>query len=158
MGIPEGEEKGQLKEFVSALIPKLMGERNFLKPPLIDRAHRTQQLQPTEGARPCTLIARVHYHQEKVLIICLGRPRSLEYSGQRVFIFPDYTAEVLEQRRGFREVMQTLRELKAKHSLRFPAKLYIQHNGQPRVFTSPREAKTFVDGAMRCRAGDEGGE
>lgn len=155
VGIPEGEEKGKPTEFISALIPKLLGEAHFQKPLLIDRAHRTQQPKPTEGARPRTLIARVHFFHEKDMIIRLGRQQTLVYNGRRVFIFPDYTAEVMEQRRGFRDVMQTLREMEVKYSLRFPAKLQLQHNGQLKVFTSPGEAKKFVEGHLRSNAGNE---
>lgn len=143
--IPEGEEKGTPTEFICALIPKLLGESHFQKPVIINCAHRTQQPKPAEGARPRTFIARVHHYQEKEMIIRLGRQQTLEYNGQQVLIFPDYTAEVMEQRSGFHEVMQDLREMTIKHSLRFPAKLHLQHNGQQRIFTSPGEAKRFVD-------------
>lgn len=130
VGIPQGEEKGNLTEFVSALIPKLLGETHFPKPVIVDRAHRSQQPKPVEGAsgpsaRPCTIIARVHHYQEKEKIIRLARQQSLKYGAHKVFIFPDYTAEVMEQRRGFREAMAALRELQ-------------------KIFTSPEEAIMFV--------------
>lgn len=149
VGIPEGEEKGKPTEFISDILPTLLGESHFPKPVAIDRAHRTLQPKPAEGARPRTLIARVHHYQVKETIMRLARQqRNLMYKGQRVFIYPDYTAEVMEQRRAFQEVMQALRESKIKHSLRFPAKLHLQHDGQPMVFTSPGEAKAFVDRAL----------
>lgn len=155
VGIPEGEEKGRPTEFISAIFPTLLGESHFPKPVVIDRAHRTLQPKPAEGARPRTFIARVHHYQEKETIMRLARQqRNLTYNGQRVFIYPDYTAEVMEQRRAFREIMQALRESEIKHSLRFPAKLHLQHNGQPMVFTSPGDAKTFVDRALSRNAGN----
>lgn len=145
IGVPEGEEKGRPTEFVSNLIPKLLGDDNFTKPVVIDRAHRTQQPKPPEGSRPRMIIARVHLTQEKEKILRLGRQSSMEYEGNRILIFPDYTAEVMEQRRSFREVLQLLREKEIRHSLRFPARLHIHHRGQVKVFDHPDEAKTFIN-------------
>lgn len=145
LGIPEGEEKGRPTEFVSDLIPKLLGDDNFTKPVVIDRAHRIQQPKPPEGSRPRMIIARVHLTQEKEKILRLGRQCSMEYEGNRVLIFPDYTAEVMEQRRNFREVLQLLREKEIRHSLRFPARLHIHRQGQVKTFNDPDEAKTFIN-------------
>lgn len=83
---------------MSKLILKLLGDVNFAKPVVIDRAHRVQQPQPPEGSRPCMIIARVHRTQEKEKILRLGSQCSMEYEGNRILIFPDYSAEVLEQR------------------------------------------------------------
>lgn len=127
LGVPEGEEKGRPTEFVSNLIPRLLGDDNFTKPVVIDRAHRTLQPKPPEGSRPRMIIARVHLIQEKEKILRLGRQSSMEYEGNRILIFPDYTAEVMEQRRSFREVLRLLREKEIRHSLRFPARLHIHH-------------------------------
>lgn len=118
VGIPEGEEKGRPTDFVSQLIPKLLGAENFDEPVMIDRAHRTLQPKPAEGARPRTIVARVHLPQEKGKILRLGRQHALEYSGNRIFVFPDYTVEVMEKRRSFKEVLQTLREKNVQHSRR----------------------------------------
>lgn len=145
LGIPEGEEKGRPTEFVSNLIPKLLGDDNFAKPVVIDRAHRIQQPKPPEGSRPRMMIARVHLTQDKEKIMRLGRQRSMEYEGNRILIFPDYSAEVMEQRRRFREVLQLLREKEIRHSLRFPARLHIDHEGQVKTFNDPDEAKTFIN-------------
>lgn len=80
---------------------------------------------------------------------CGKSDRTLEYNGHKVYIFPDYTAEVMEQRRAFSDVMRELRELKVTHSLRFPARLRVQHNGQFKTFTDPVEAAKFVETRLR---------
>lgn len=81
LGVPEGEEKGRPTEFVSNLIPRLLGDDNFTKQVVIDRAHRTQQPKPPEGSRPHMIIAWVHLTQEKEKILQLGRQSSIEYEG-----------------------------------------------------------------------------
>lgn len=91
------------------------------------------------------IIARVHLAQEKEKILRLGRQSSMEYEGNRILIFLDYTAEVMEQQRSFREVLQLLRDRDIRHSLRFPARLHINYQRQVKTFDHPDEAKIFVN-------------
>ncbi|KAG1935267.1 hypothetical protein F2P79_019375 [Pimephales promelas] len=126
IGIPEGAEKGRPTEFVAELIKQLF--EDFSDPPIIDRAHRVPQPKPPEGAKSRAIIARMHYFQDKERILHLRQGRQLDYQGRKVLFFPDYTAEVMEQRRSFSEAMQSLRELNVRHTLRFPAKLCITYN------------------------------
>lgn len=145
IGIPEKEEEGRPTEFVEALLPKLLGEENFQSPVVIDRAHRILGRQPAAGAKPRAIIARVHFYREKERILRIRRERQLEYKGNKVLIFPDYTTEVMRQRREYTEVLQKLRELKMDHSLLFPARLRIKHQDRFRVFSTPGEAMTFIN-------------
>ncbi len=147
IGIPEGVEKGRPTEFVAELIKQLFAD--FSDPPVIDRAHRVPQPKPAEGARPRAIIARIHYYQDKERILRLRRGRELDYQGHKVLIFPKYTAEVVEQRRSFSEVIRSLQELKVGYFLRFPAKLCIAHNGVSKLFTSPTEAKLYVEKELK---------
>lgn len=62
VGIPEDEEEGRPTDFVSKLIPKLLGEEHFPRPVKIDRAHRSLQPKPATGARPRTILARIHHY------------------------------------------------------------------------------------------------
>ncbi|KAL7881038.1 hypothetical protein SRHO_G00032920 [Serrasalmus rhombeus] len=144
VGVPEGEEKGKPVEFVAGLLPKLLGATHFAEPLIIDL-----QPKPPEGAKAHTIIARVHFYTEKEWILRLRAGRNLDYNGHKVYIFPDYTAEVLSQRRSFRDVMQALRALQVTHTLRFPAKLCVQHNGQLKSFTSPAEAARFGESDVK---------
>ncbi|KAE8289465.1 hypothetical protein D5F01_LYC11166 [Larimichthys crocea] len=97
------------------------------------------------GAKPHAIIARVHFYREKEFILRLRRERQLEYKGNKVLIFPDYTAEVMRQWREYTEAQQRLRELKVEHSLLFPARLRIKHNDRSKVFSTPSEAMTFIN-------------
>ncbi|KAM9336985.1 uncharacterized protein ABDE67_020023 [Symphorus nematophorus] len=157
IGIPEQEEGGKPTEFVEALIPKLLGEDNFQSSVVIDRAHRTLRPPPPEGARPRAIIARVHFYREKELILRLRRARELVYKGNKVLIFPDYTPEVMRQRREYSEALRALRELKVEHSLLFPARLRIKHKGQFKVFTTPDVAvpKQVEDGDYESSVSQE---
>lgn len=67
---------------------------------------------------------------------------------------PDYTAEVMDQQHGLRDVMATLREKKIKHSLQFPAKLHVHHNALRKVFASPGDAPTYI-GTLQQDTGND---
>lgn len=96
VGIPEDEERRK---------------EHFPHPIKVDRSHRALQAKPPAGAKPRTILARIHHFQEKELILRRCRmQKGCEYKGNRVMIFPDYTNEVMNQRRAFNGVMQTLME------------------------------------------------
>lgn len=149
VGIPEDEEKGRTTDFIAGLIPKLLGVSSFAKPVIVDRAHRIPVPKPTDVKRPRSIIARIHFYQEKELILRLSRQQQMIYNGQRIYVYPDYTAEVMAQRRGFREVTQALREREVKYSLCLPAKLHVQHNDQVKVFPSPGDVKSFIESELK---------
>lgn len=152
IGIPEQEEGGKPTEFVAALIPQLLGNDNFKSPVVVDRAHRTSRPLPKEGAKPRAIIARIHFYREKELILRLRRERQLDFKGNKVFIFPDYTPDVMRQRREFAEALKMLREQQVEHSLLFPTKLRIKHKDQVKIFTTVGEAMTFINTVLKTTA------
>ncbi|XP_072097787.1 uncharacterized protein [Mobula birostris] len=117
VGIQEGEEDGKPTEFVSRLIPKLLGEEHFPYQVKVDRAHPSLQPKPAAGAKLRTILARIHHFQVKELILCCSRLPPMEYEGNKVFIFPDYTNELMTQCCAFQNVLQTLRDGGIKYSL-----------------------------------------
>lgn len=81
------------------------------------------------------------------MIFHLGRQQSMEYKGDKVLIFPDYTSEVMAQRRAFREVLQALRDEGIKHTLQYLDKLhvYARDGGASRIFMDPKEAAKSLE-------------
>lgn len=145
VGVKEGEEGGRPTEFVSKLVPELLGQANFTKPVKIDRAHRSLRPKPQANERPRVLIAKVHNDRDVRSILQLSRQQApLSYHGERVYIFPDYTAEVSSQRQAFNTVKKRLTDAGARCSLRFPAKLQVVHNNATKVFDSPADAERFA--------------
>ncbi|KAF7645919.1 hypothetical protein LDENG_00196690, partial [Lucifuga dentata] len=99
--IAEGEEKGQTTSFLGELIPQLLGRENFSKPVKVDRARQSLQPKPGVGEKPHTIIARMHYAWDKEYILKLYHQKApVFYKGSRVFIYNDYTVDVLTQRPG----------------------------------------------------------
>lgn len=145
VGIKEGEEKANPTDFVTRLIPQLLGQSNFSKPIKIDRAHRSLKPKPQDNERPRVIIAKVHNDCDVSKILRLSRQQApLNYQGSRVFIFPDYTAEVSSQRQAFNNVKKRLTDSGAKCSLRFPAKLQVVYNSEVKVFNTPADAERFA--------------
>ncbi|CAL1600503.1 unnamed protein product [Knipowitschia caucasica] len=144
VGIKEDSEKGNPTDFVSKLIPELLGERHFPSPLKVDRAHRSLQPKPAAGDKPRTIMARIHHFQVKELILRLSRTQPMVYKGNKVLFFRDYTNEVMSQRRAFRDVMKALRDGGVKHHLRYPARLHVYWDGEegtPEVFKDPAVAE-----------------
>lgn len=148
VGIPENAEDGRPTDFVSKLIPELLGREHFPNPVKIDRAHRTLQPKPAAGAKPRTILARIHHFQEKEMILRLSREkRGCEFKGNKILLFPDYTSEVMSQRRAFADVMQALRGEGIRHSLRYPARLHVywRDGEKPTIFNDAKEAVSSLE-------------
>lgn len=93
MGIKEKLETGKPSEFVSSLLPELLGHDNFDKPIQIDMAHRSAR--PVAGSRPRAIIARLHHLQVKELVLRLARQKA-----PLRFIYPDLTSGSDEEAAG----------------------------------------------------------
>lgn len=67
----------------------------------------------------------------------------MEYKGNKVLIFPDYTSEVMSYHCSFRNVMQALREDGIKFQLWYPTKLCVHQKDEdvPEVFNDPEQAE-----------------
>lgn len=118
VGIKEGEENSS-----ESWISELLGQDNFSK---VDRAHHSLKPKPKENERPRLIIAKIHNNRDVRDILRLSRQLApLNYNGEKMSIFPDYTAEVATQRQSFNNVRNRLTEAGAKCSLRFPAKLQV---------------------------------
>uniref|UniRef100_A0A669BMT3 L1 transposable element RRM domain-containing protein n=1 Tax=Oreochromis niloticus TaxID=8128 RepID=A0A669BMT3_ORENI len=108
-----------------------------------EKAHRSLRPKPQPNERPHVIIAKVHNDRDVFDILRLSRQRSpLLYRGDRVSIFPDYTAEVSAQRQALASVRKWLTDAGAKCSLRFPAKLQVEYNNTSKTFMSANESLT----------------
>ena len=87
----------------------------------------------------------MHFFQDKeTLRLSRERKAPLKYEDKTVFLFPDYSADVQEQRRGYKDIIKSLKEMKVKYSLRFPARLCVEHDGETLSYSTPEKAKSFV--------------
>lgn len=142
-GLPENVEKGNPTQFVSGLLPSLLGEANFPRGVKVDRAHR---IGPVVSNRPRVMIARIHHDAVKTEILRLARNQSpLSFDGGRISIFPDFPAEVSSQRKQFDGAREKLRAKGIKYGLLYPARLIFTHEKTKKIFSSPQEAESYID-------------
>lgn len=144
VGLPENVEAGHPTEFVEKLIQNLLGTKNFPGGIKVDRPHRIGPLS-LKGGRPRIMIARIHHYPVKEMILKLSRLHSpLKYEEAHVSIFPDFTAEVLSQRRAFDGVKKKLKEAGIRFGMLFPARLIVTQGNKKKIFGSLSEAEDFV--------------
>lgn len=144
--VPETVEKKDPIGFMAGLIPKLLGEENFPTPLSIEKAHRNPASSKNDISKthPRPILIKLQHFQDKIKILRLAREKKeLFYNGSRIYIFPDYSAELMRRRKAFNPVKQRLRELKLKYSLRFPSTLSVMVNGHEETFSDPKVAEAF---------------
>lgn len=113
----------------------------------VDRSHRVLGAGGQgDRERPRVIIAKLHYDEDAVEILRRARDKApLSYYGQRVAIFPDYTASVAKARAAFTEVRKALRGRKEiRYGLLYPTRFRISHKNQSREFVDARKAMDYV--------------
>lgn len=140
--IPESSEGRDTIGFMSQLIPQLLGRENFQTPPIIERAHRTQTFLHNERAEPRPILIKLLNFQDKVRILPLARKKKkLVFKGTRIYIYPDFSAELTQKCRCFEIVKRRLHELNFKYSLWYPCTLSVIVDGKPQLFTCHKAAE-----------------
>ena len=157
VGIPERAEAGDVLGFISHLIPKLLGEANFSVPPVIERCHRTGILDNVKAKGPRPILVKLQCFQDKLKIMKLARDKRdpLQYKARavnqggslkdvQIFIYPDFSAGVVQRRREFDAVKKKLCDREIEYGLLFPCTLRITHVGKRHFFHTPGEAENFL--------------
>lgn len=152
VGVAEGPESASTQS-VSKLLSEVL---KLDKEVLVDRSHRG--LRPLiPGGKPRVIVAKLHYYQDCVEVLRRARNQApLQWNGNPISIFPDYTASVAKARAAFTDVRNLLREQRGvRYGLLFPARLRITHNGADKEFLDPDKAMAHVK--KYIVAGDEAG-
>lgn len=143
IGIKEKAENGRPTEFVTKLLPELLGEEHFDQPVDVDRAHRIAA--PAKDGKPRAIIARLHRFQVKELILRLVKEKApLRYDGSPVFIFPDLTSATMKKRMAFQHIREKCRARKIRCGFRHPARFMVTANDNTGTFDTPAEAERFL--------------
>lgn len=143
VGIKEKAENGRPTEFVTKLLPELLGEEHFNLPVEVDRAHRS--LAPAKDGRARVIIARIHYYQVKEQVLRIAREKApLQYDGRPVYIFPDLTSATMKKRQAFQAIREKCRAKSIRCGFRHPARFVVTVNNNTGTFTTPAEAEEFL--------------
>uniref|UniRef100_H3AKF2 L1 transposable element RRM domain-containing protein n=1 Tax=Latimeria chalumnae TaxID=7897 RepID=H3AKF2_LATCH len=145
MGLPEGVEGKDPIAFVEKFLVDVLGEETFPGWVEVERAHHALRPRPRDGERPRILILKLLRYPDKVCILRKARELGqLTYLNQKIFFFPDVSAELQARRREFTEARQLCHSLQISFSLLHPAKLSLSLKDGPRFFTDPVEAVDFL--------------
>ncbi|XP_041659596.1 uncharacterized protein LOC121520290 [Cheilinus undulatus] len=152
IGIPEKAEGNNILDFMSCLIPQLLGEANFSTPPVIERCHRTAVKDTSRAKGPRPIVVKLHYFQDKIKIMKLSREKKEppQYKGARVYIYPDFSAGLIQRRRRFDAVKKKLRDRDIKYALIFPCTLRVVHAAAVHCFSIQSAASMSSRSRRSC--------
>lgn len=112
----------------------------------IERSHRSLTYR-RPGDKPRVIIAKLHNDGDAMDILRKARDRGgqLNYNGNPIAIFPDYTANVAKARAAFTDVRKMLRGRQGvRYGILFPARFRISHNNEEKEFTDATKAMAYV--------------
>lgn len=146
VGFPEKAEGKQPEDFLEMWLKENMVNNTFSRLFAIERAHRVPSKPPSPGSHPHPMIARILHFRDRENILCAARTMGdLQFNGNRISIYPDFSSATQKQRASFVHVKKRLRDLQLAYSMLYPAKLRVVDRGKVSFFSSPIEASRWLD-------------
>ncbi|CAJ0963119.1 unnamed protein product [Ranitomeya imitator] len=104
VGVPEKAEGRNPTEYVESWLLETFGDAALTKVFAVERAHRVPPKPPVPGASPRTMLAKILNYRDIILRKGQRHDGSDTIEGQRIAIYPDYSALVQKQRMMFTAV------------------------------------------------------
>lgn len=100
------------------------------------------------------IVKVLHFRDRENILRGARTGPGMTSDGNRISIYPDFSAATQKQRASFQPIKKRLRDLNLIYSMLYPAKLRIVENGKTYFFTNPTEASEWLDtrGRQRDRA------
>lgn len=93
---------------------------------------------------PRDIICRIHYYDEKELIMRKAREKApMDFDGASLQFFPDLARETLERRRALRPLTELLRTSSINYRWGFPASLIAHKDGKMAILHFPEDLERF---------------
>ena len=139
-----------------AAVSKLLRDvLNLDRDVLIDRSHRGLKARGDTGGNPRVIVAKLHYHQDRVLVMKRAREAAapLRFNGKVIYINEDFPQSVLTARLKYKDVKRFIRDRGIKdYGLIYPSRFFIKHNGTERQFQNADEAMAYARDNIRGRS------
>ncbi|KAJ0002707.1 hypothetical protein NQD34_007856, partial [Periophthalmus magnuspinnatus] len=147
VGVEEGADANNTVpvSFVAKFLMEMLGEENFDRAIVIDRAHRSRPQRPQSPHNGRVIKAQLHCYSDKEKVMSLSRAKGhLLFKGSPVHIFPDVSPEVGRQRAAFNKVKAKFFSSGVRYSMAFPARLVVTMDGTRHTFNDPQSAEKFI--------------
>lgn len=152
IGIPEGFEKRNCREFLRAWLPQVLAIEYQLN---IEQAYRlgampSAQNQQQSATKPRVVLVKFLSYRDRDTVLNAARQKEVKLENNRVMFFPDLSPKVQKQRKLFDGAKLRLRHLNRDYGLIFPAQLRIWHEDTWHYFKSAAKADKFIDKLPPC--------
>lgn len=148
VGFPGGVEGRHPEEFLEKWLIDHMAPETFTKMFAIDTTYSRSGA--TEGCPPQIYDSKSASFSGPGEYPGARTGPELSSDGNRISIYPDFSAATQKQRASFQPIKKRLRDLNLIYSMLYPAKLRIVEKGRTYFFTSPTE---WLDTRGRQRDG-----
>lgn len=144
MGVPEGKEGPNPRDFIARLLQEVL---NLEEKPLIDRAHWSLKQRPGPHDTPWPFVLRLHYYQTlEDIMRKAAAMKNIQYQGKKLQVFPNYPPTVAKRRALFTRTREILRgQPGVKYGLLYPVRLLVTYNSEQTSFTDPKKAQDFAE-------------
>lgn len=128
MGVPERAEGKNPVAFIEAWLPDTCGHDAFSPMFAVKMAHRVPARPPPQGAPPHPSLFRLLNYKDQDAILNKARTAgTLKVDNAKVSLFPDFSAEVQQQRSKCMDIKKRLRTLNIQYFMLYPAKPMATH-------------------------------
>lgn len=144
-GLPESTNMGQCKTYIENLIKEIIGHENLSSLFIIEWAHRSLVAKPIPGATPRPIIARVLNYRDRDNILRMAREKgTINFQGNSISFFPDFTVAVQAARREYGAVKKFLQSEGIAYAMLYPARLRIGQENESTIFSNPKAAMDYA--------------
>ena len=146
IGVPEGEEEEQeienlFEQIMKENLPRLVKELDMQ----VQDAQRVQKKLDPRRNTPRHIIIKLPKikHKERILKAATEKDTDT-YKGGPIRLSADFSKEILQARRGWKEVLQFMKGKDLHPRLLCPAKLSFRMEGQIKCFSDKVKLKDFI--------------
>lgn len=146
VGMPEWVEGKAPVELFEKWLKNMLGAENFTPLFAVERAHRVTARPLPTGSGPRTFILRMLNYNDRDIILQKARQLlDIKMEGSRIFFFPDFSAEVQQQRAKFSDVKCRLLQAELTYSILYLARLWVVAQGNTHFFESPEATAQWLN-------------
>lgn len=133
--------KRLLAEIIEENFPRMETEPDIQ----VNEAFRTPNNHNQSKTTPRHIIVKFPELQQKNKILKAAREKKqITYKGKPIRITADFSAQTIQSRRAWSEILQVLRENSFQPRLMYPAKLSLKFNGEIKYFHDKEQLKNFM--------------